>query len=456
MWRGAVLPSTDLSLLQAGIVLLLGALCGAAVLAPALYWVLLGTTLAAALGLLAYRQLPALCAVWLLVAGATPEMALNDLVGPAAFQATIAAVKGGAFLLASACIWRWGLRRDVLNPAWGFVAIGAWGPIHGLHPGLSLADSLRSLFGSVAPYVFGFARLPLTWCNAILWAVPRAPIVAVAGGAVLATLGLRPLFVESGGWRLAGLGHPAFLAGVCLPAVYAALIAHWRDGRPRNAALLGTNLVILVLTGARAPLAYACGVVLLTLLAVPSPHVSLHRRAVLLLGGALLLVPLLLFAQDLTAVRVFNLLTNDLGNLSGREYLWPSFRAAAAQSPWFGWGLGAGNVIIPPESQVARLLHTWAAHNEYLRMEVEGGQIGRLLLVALFVLWVMRRSAVLARGERWIIRLAFLAFAAHAFTDNVLISTPACVLFAFATAIFARGECEAAMRSALRPGARKA
>ena len=28
-------------------------------------------------------------AVWLLVAGATPEMALTDLAGPAAFQATM-------------------------------------------------------------------------------------------------------------------------------------------------------------------------------------------------------------------------------------------------------------------------------------------------------------------------------------------------------------------------------
>ncbi len=44
------------------------------------------------------------------------------------------------------------------------------------------------------------------------------------------------------------------------------------------------------------------------------------------------------------------------------------------------------------------------------------------------------------------------AFAAHAFTDNVLISTPACVLFAFATAVFARGRHERAGPSAL-PGA---
>jgi hypothetical protein len=40
-------------------------------------------------------------------------------------------------------------------------------------------------------------------------------------------------------------------------------------------------------------------------------------------------------------------------------------------------------------------------------------------------------------------RLVFVAFAGHAVTDNVLISTPACVLFAFAAAVFARGADEA-------------
>ena len=40
-------------------------------------------------------------------------------------------------------------------------------------------------------------------------------------------------------------------------------------------------------------------------------------------------------------------------------------------------------------------------------------------------------------------RLAFAGFAAHAYTDNVLIATTACVFFAFATAVFARGAWEA-------------
>ena len=49
----------------------------------------------------------------------------------------------------------------------------------------------------------------------------------------------------------------------------------------------------------------------------------------------------------------------------------------------------------------------------------------------------------LPMAERRIMRLVFLAFAAHAFTDNVLISTPACIMLTFAAAVFARGEWHA-------------
>jgi O-antigen ligase len=118
--------------------------------------------------------------------------------------------------------------------------------------------------------------------------------------------------------------------------------------------------------------------------------------------------------------------------------LWPSFEDAAAQSPWFGWGTGAGNTVISPQGRIAQMLHTWAAHNEYLRIQVEGGVFGETLLVGLFATWAIVHTRHLWASDRRIMRLAFLALAFHAFTDNVLISTPACVMFAFVTAVFAR------------------
>jgi hypothetical protein len=61
-------------------------------------------------------------------------------------------------------------------------------------------------------------------------------------------------------------------------------------------------------------------------------------------------------------------------------------------------------------------------------------------LLVLFTAWALVRTQALRASDRRIMRLAFAALAGHAFTDNVLISTPACVLFAFTAAVFARVE----------------
>jgi O-antigen ligase len=254
---------------------------------------------------------------------------------------------------------------------------------------------------------------------------------------VFDAVGLRPLFLESGGERLAALGHPAFLAGICLAAVYACLIELYRDGRRRWMVLLAANFLVLILTGARAPLAYAAVVTLLTLSFVRSGVFSMPCRLLPILLVACLVPLALAVAQDFPTLRLFNLLSSEPTNLSGRDLLWPPFQEVVARSPWFGWGVGAGNAIIGPDSSLALLMQTRAAHNEYLRMSVEGGQIGCALLIVSFLSWVVWHTRTLRRADKVIMRLAFLAFAAHAYTDNVLIATTACVFFTFAIGVFA-------------------
>jgi hypothetical protein len=80
--------------------LVLLAFCGAfasaavgAVFVASWLWLPLTIVAAAAIGIVAFRHTIAFCVVWLLLAGATLEMALADLVGPAAFETTIAVVK---------------------------------------------------------------------------------------------------------------------------------------------------------------------------------------------------------------------------------------------------------------------------------------------------------------------------------------------------------------------------
>jgi hypothetical protein len=426
----------DTAILQAAAALLaVVTACG--ILAPAAFWLALAATVAAALLGLVLRHPTGFCVAWLLIAGMSLEMTMNDLIGGEAYQPTIAAVKAAQIVLAGLCALRFGLRFDPCNPALAYLVIMGIGLAHGLHPALTMGDSVRSLIGSAAPFAFCFCRLPPAWPDAIVRATKWAPLVAVAVCLPLSALGIRPLFIDSGGARLAALGHPAFLAGVCLPAIYACLVQLYRQGRTGDVWLLVANFLVLALTGARAPMAYAVFVTGISLLTIRSRVFPVGTRLLLVLAAGCTVPFLVIAAANLEHIRLFNVVTHQAVDLSGRDILWPEFLAAAGQSPWFGWGIGAGNVVIPPDGRIVKILHTLAAHNEYLRMQVEGGQVGRTLLVLSFAAWVMLRSRPLPTADRRIIRLVFLAFAAHAATDNVLISTPACVLFAFATAVFA-------------------
>ena len=297
---------------------LLGAV-GIVVLAPVFWLPLLLVAAACGVVLLALRHTMVFVVAWLLITGATIEMALLDLVGPSAFQTTIAVEKTAGLLLAAVCALRWGWRLDPLNPAWAFAAMGALGLALGLHPELSRMDNLRSLFGSIAPFAFCFCRLPRGHAALVLATVRWCPVIAVAVGVALMLAGVRPLFVESGGLRLAGLGHPAFLAGVTLVGVQACLIEMFRRDRAADRWLLVVNLVILLLTGARAPLAYAAVVVLLSLTLIPAPAFPAARRGFLILGAVCAVPILIALAGDLSDVRVFHLLATDAGHIARRS-----------------------------------------------------------------------------------------------------------------------------------------
>src|SRR5271170_212705 len=237
-----------------------------AVLAPSLFFPLMAGLGACALALLAFRHNAGACALWLLLTGCTLEMSLGDLLGPDAYQPIIAVVKATGLVLAGLAIVRFGPRADLFNPGFAFVAMFVGGWAHGLHPGLTTGDSLRSLVGSVAPFAFSFSRLSSGWTRMIIRVTAWIPLFNVAAGGILAIAGIRPLFfVDPGGARLGALSHPAFLAGFALAAIYACLIELYRQGGWRHAALMSANFVILVLTGARAPLLYGSAVIGLTL-----------------------------------------------------------------------------------------------------------------------------------------------------------------------------------------------
>lgn len=429
---------TDIAVVASASLLLAAALVWG-LAAPPAFGVCLGVAVACGFAFLALRFPIAFCVAWLLTTGMTLEMACHDLIGPETYQPVIAIMKGVEIGLAGLCMIRFGPKADPLCPAWAFPVMFATGLVHGLYPGLSTADSMRSMIGSAAPFAFCFCRVPPRWSEAVIQAAKWCPTVAVLADLPLAVTDIRPLFVDSGGARLAGLGHPAFLAGVCLPAIYACLIQLFREGRRGDLLLLLANFLILTLTGARAPFSYAVAVTGISLVSIRSVVFPARQRLILVLAALAVLPIMLVLAGDLDELRLFNVFLHETGNLSGRDLLWPSFERAAARSVWVGWGSGAGNAVVSPDGRVAQVLHTWAAHNEYLRIEVEGGRLGGALLIALLAGWALVHTQRLRPSDRRIMRLAFVALGFHAITDNVLISTPACVFFAFVTAVFARG-----------------
>lgn len=380
---------------------------------------------------------------WLLVVETTPEMWLSDLIGD--HELIIAALKlSGLGLIALAAL-RYRPRFDRFNPGFAFAAMFAGGFVHGLWPGLGFAASLRSLVGSAAPFASGFIEVPAAWRRAVVRAVIIGPLVTVLFGLVLAGLGIRGMYYsELGAIRLNASSNPAFLAGFALFGIYAAVIEFLRRGAGREFSWIAVNLLILVATGARAPLFFAVSILIIVFGFIRSPYLPPRKRALVLTTCGIGVACIMMAASTLHFVRVIDLVDlGDAGNLSNRNLIWPAFENAITESPWLGWGVGAGKVIVPLHSALGTFLGTNAAHEEYLRISAEGGIPGACLLVLMLGLWAVRGSAALPAPERQAMRLVFIAFALHSATDNTLIATTSLAFFTWARAVLTFGERQA-------------
>ncbi|CAH2604433.1 O-antigen ligase family protein [Rhodovastum atsumiense] len=424
-------------------VLTILAFAGLSLWNPQLVPYLLGAGVLLCLGAFAVPFTTALTVAWMLVAASSPEMWVADITSPALGTTMAGMVKLGGLALAGLCVLRTGLRLDLFNPGFAFAVMFVTGVGHGLLPGLTLGDSLRTLLGSAGPYAFSFARLTRGWCAAVIattiWAAP----FAVLFGAALAGAGLRDvLMVTEGSLRLAGSTHPAFLGAFAMTGMYAALLELWRGGRIVNLWLIALNGVILVASGARAPLFCAAVVIGFSFFFLRSEAFGPMRRVLPLLAGAMVVPIAVALASGRSSLRLLSVLSGEARSLSGRDIIWPFFQAAWDASPWFGWGVGAGKVVVDPDSLTAKLLGTTAAHNEYLRIGVDGGWFGLVLLIVVMALWCWHWTRVMPRIDKVIMRLVFLMFAVHSVTDNTLIASTASVLFAWISAVFARAALE--------------
>lgn len=423
-----------------------------AVLAPE-YMVVLLPMAVVAMAALAFYQFPmALVALLILTYGLGIDVQVDLLRGGSGGGdggAVGALVKVLPFALAGMLVVRYGISGAINWPFLTFVAIA----------GLSLAilpigrvagfgDMVRSLIGSTAPFALGFALAPRRIWTALIRGAALVPIISLVGSVFTEVAGIHPMFGLFG--RFQGMHSAPFLAGFCVTAIFAATLEYLRGYRLSWLLVGGANLAILLATQARAPF-IAVSLFLLLVFLLSGPRIfSLRRKVDLVMGGmvpaVLLLGPAMLYALER--------FTGSTENLSGRDIIWPYFLDAIEQRPLFGFGLGAGKLIVDPEDPTIKLLGSNAAHNEYLRLAVDAGVIGCAAIFLSLIFWIWNGTRRAKPVDQLVLRCALVAALLHSGFDNTLIASTAVMQFCFFAAAIARARLESDPRRGQQPSRR--
>jgi O-antigen ligase len=302
----------------------------------------------------------------------------------------------------------------------------------------TFGEMVRSFIGSTAPFVLAFAAAPRRIWSALCKAVVLVPLISAVVGILVWPTGLNDAFDFN--WRFRGLHSPPFLAGFCVTAVFAATLEYLRGFRTRWLVLGGAALGVLFATQARAPLG-AVGLFLVLVFALSDRKVfPLKRKMDLAMGGllpaAVVLGPLLVLALE----RFINAEGYEV--YSGRDVIWPIFLEAIENRPVFGYGLGAGKLIVDPEDPQIRLIGSSAAHNEYLRLAVDAGIVGTVLIIGAIIAWIWGGTREVGRTDRLVLRCALAGALLHTGFDSTLIASTAVMQFGWFGAALARARLE--------------
>lgn len=242
-----------------------------------------------------------------------------------------------------------------------------------------------------------------------------APLFSVAIGAIYSLMGRGSIFALDylyGVMRLQGSLIAAFLGGLALTGAFAAMqYAHLVN--IRYLGVVAINLVIVLLTAARMPIALS------VLLCVASFYVGFRNALGLkivgtVIGGLGAAAFLATFGEPL--ITRFS-----STHMSGREAMWDFLLLALDQHRDFGVGFGHQPTIVPHEVFIQ--VNSYHAHNDYLRLAVELGFVPSIIF---FLLWLSVMLCVWAHprcGYNPILLLGTMGFAVLCITDNALATT---------------------------------
>lgn len=269
------------------------------------------------------------------------------------------------------------------------------------------------------------------------------PLLALGLGLVYQVIGVWSMFSQgyTGVPRLQGSTIPAFLGGFAMAGAFAAgQYASLRDRR--YAILAGVNMLILVATAARMPVAIAAMLLAYTYFATYKDRGS--RKFLIGFGGVYAV---------LGAVAVLGgpiIKRFSMNSLSGRELLWNYLEGLLQE--YGRTGIGFGHAIKAVPRSVYILTGSAASHNDFLRIAVELGYVGSFAFFGMFIgamaaVWLSRRHPPNAT-----MLVAALGYLMLSLTDNALATPPYfTLLFVGAIASYATREVRSPKPRPSRP-----
>jgi O-antigen ligase len=364
---------------------------------------------------------------------------------PSVAASLVAGQKALIIALSALLVVQRGFSGQFNGPAFAFLAATIITPVLGtLHPGLTVGEMLRTLMGALTPFAVVFVRTPRRWLPRVIMLVVLAPLVTVAAGVPLQLAGIRPLVLAefTGAFRLQGATIPAFLGLMSAVAVMAAMTEYAATGRQHWLLLAGVAAILTLASGTRMATFAVLLFCLIFLGAARGPMFGPSRRLRLWMLG-------IVAAGLAGAVLGPTLIERTFGRgaagggiyAAGRDVIWPIFVATIEQHPLFGQGMGTIRLIVPEDE--VKYIGTIAAHNEYLRLSVDMGIVGVLLLIAGHFAWFRGEWRYLSRIERTAVAGFSVVMLVYSVTDNTLISLPSLLLYLWLATLLQRARTRA-------------
>ena len=331
-------------------------------------------------------------------------------------------------------VLRYGVNWRINGPVIAIMMFLATSLVFGdVHPALSQFQILKSLIALLIPWLFLSVRFGDKTADALLIGIALMPIISVLASIPVEMIGpltkigrpFRMIDIDyTGSARLSGMNYSAFLGFFGYVSYLVCLYKVIIEQRRWFIVLALINLALIIFSGTRMPSLLAVLLAGLTIFFSSKETLKGASKINLLLLGLVFVSVVMAFYWPQLQARMFAQTSDSAVNLSGRDEIWSYFLAAFYESPVFGKGVGAGVVLL----ENVTIYTSHAAHNEYLRLLVDGGIVGLLLYIGGVVLHLSMEAKYLTRDEKVLIFGFFGLLAIYSLTDNALTAPPTLVM----------------------------